>query len=59
MTLRERAAKALDVSLSDAMAMRGIHTEHYRWALAGWLDGARKLKSSTVRIMCSYLVHGK
>lgn len=55
MKLRDRAAKALDVSLEDAANKRGTNTDLYREALASWLDGTKKLKTSTVRILCRYL----
>lgn len=53
--LRMRTARALDLSLKDAAEKRGIKTDLYRDALASWLDGQKKLKASTVRILCRYL----
>lgn len=55
MTLRDRAAKALDVSLDDAAAKRGIYTDKARDTLAAYLDGAVRLKARTVRSYCKYL----
>ena len=55
MTLRNRAAKALDVSLTDAVAKRGIYTDKARDTLAAYLDGVVKLKARTVRAYCKYL----
>lgn len=55
MTLKDKAAKALDESLDDASNNRGIYTDKARTALAAWLDGQIKLKASTVRVFCNYL----
>ena len=55
MTLRDRAALALDKSLYDASINRGIYTDKARWALACHLDGAVRLKASTIRALCKYL----
>jgi len=53
--LRNRAAKALDVSLKDAADKRGIYTDKARDTLAEYLDGVIRLKASTVRAYCKYL----
>ena len=56
MTLRDKAAYALDQSLSNAAMNRGIYTDKARWTLAAWLDGAIKVKASTIRAYSKYLL---
>ena len=53
--LRNKAAFALDASLDDAARKRGIYTDKARDTLAAYLDGAAKLKASTVRAYMRYL----
>lgn len=55
MTLRERAAKALDDSLHAETMRVGVHVPVARGALAAWLDGAVRLKAATVREYVNYL----
>ena len=54
MTLRDRAAKALDLTLIAASRNLGIHTETMRGYVSAWLDGAA-IKISTVRRAVDYL----
>lgn len=54
MTLKDKAAMALDMSLDAAAANRGVYTDKARWILACYLDGA-KIKASTVRALVKYL----
>jgi hypothetical protein len=53
----ERAARALDLThlVVDADPSTAPRTEQYRTALAEWLDGVRKLRQSSVRVMCLHL----
>ena len=55
MNIRDRAANALDISLNAATNKVGIRTDKVRFALAAYLDGATKLRVSTVRALCKYL----
>lgn len=55
MTMRDRAAKALDQTHSHAARKIGIHTDICRDTLACWLDGTFKTKISTIRQYVEYL----
>lgn len=54
-TLKQKAAGALDATLDAAARQRGVHTDKARDTLAAYLDGAVKLKASTVRAYVQYL----
>ena len=53
--LRYRAAVALDLSLVAASQRVGIRTDKARDTLAAYLDGALKLKATTIRAYINYL----
>jgi hypothetical protein len=53
MTLRDKAAKALDATHQHDG--RGPLTFKTRNAVAAWLDGAAKIRTSTIRKMVAYL----
>ena len=55
MAVKDRAARALDITLDAATRRVGLHTEKVRAALAAYLDSAVKLRASTVRAFCEYL----
>ena len=55
MTLRDQAATALDTTLDAAANKRGIYTDKARNTLAAYLDGAVKLRASTIRNYVRYL----
>jgi hypothetical protein len=55
MTITNRAAAALDMTHAAASRNIGIHTETARKVLAAYLDGAVKIKASTVAAYCKYL----
>jgi hypothetical protein len=54
MTLRERAATALDQTHEPELAYRGPTTMKLRSLIAAWLDG-KKMRLSVVRKSISYL----
>jgi hypothetical protein len=54
-TLRDQAADAVDMTLDAAAIRFGIYTDKVRESLATWLDGAAKLKATTVRKYIKYL----
>jgi len=53
MTTRERTAKALD--MTHNVGERGPRTMKARQILAAYLDGAAKVRITTVRALCGYL----
>lgn len=55
MTLRDKAAAALDATLDAATSKRGIYTDKARNTLAAYLDRAVNLRASTVRNYVRYL----
>jgi len=55
MTIRNQAAVAIDATLDAATLNRGIYTDRIRETLAAYLDGATKLRASTVRAYIRYL----
>lgn len=54
MTLRERAAAALDATHDPVIAYRGPVTMKLRDYVAEWLDG-RKIRVTTIRKAVAYL----
>ena len=56
MTLRDKAAAAIDTTLDAATMKRGIYTDKARNTLAAYLDGAVKLRASTIRNYVRYLL---
>jgi hypothetical protein len=54
MTLRNRAATALDLTHEPALAYRGPLTMQIRAMLAAWLDG-KKIRISIIRKSVAYL----
>ena len=55
MTLRDKAADAIDTTLDAATMKRGVYTDKARNTLAAYLDGAVKLRASTIRNYVRYL----
>ena len=55
MTLRDKAAAAIDTTLDAATMKRGVYTDKARNTLAAYLDGAVKLLASTIRNYVRYL----
>ena len=55
MTLRDKAAAAIDTTLDAATMKRGVYTDKARNTLAAYLDGAVKLRASTIRNYVRYL----
>lgn len=55
MTLKDKAAKAIDLTLNAAASKRGIYTDKARNTLAAYLDGAISLRASTIRSYIRYL----
>lgn len=54
MTLRDKAATALDNTHAAAARKLGLHTDWNRDVVARWLDGA-KIATSLVRKSVAYL----
>ncbi len=54
MTIRDRAARALDLTHAAASRNLGIHTETMRGYVSAWLDGT-PIKTSIVRRAIAYL----
>lgn len=54
-TLKDKAAEVLDRTHNAAALRVGIYTDKVRDHLAAWLDGAVKLRASTVRREIDYL----
>ena len=54
MTLREKSALALDLTLDAATQNRGIYTESARHTLACYCDG-QQIRASYIRKLIGYL----
>lgn len=54
MTLRDKAATALDLTHDAASRKVGLHTDWNREVLANWLDGT-KIATNLVRKSIAYL----